>query len=135
MTADSLVIETRAEPGCTVIALAGELDLDTVPALESALDACTDGLPVIVDVTGLEFILSAGLHALIDQRRTVQPAALVCKPHSNVARVLEIVQAHEQLPLFDDLASALRKLADKPRTLAPIGDCRPPRRRISLGWS
>jgi anti-anti-sigma factor len=135
VTADSLVIETRAEPGCTVVALAGELDLDTVPALEAALNACTDGLPVIVDISELEFILSAGLHTLIDQRHTVQPAALVYKPRSNIARVLEIVQAREQLPLFEELASAVQRFADKASTQAPIGDRRPPRRRISLGWS
>jgi anti-anti-sigma factor len=135
VTADSLVIETRAEPGCTVIALAGELDLQNVGALEEALNACTDGLPVIVDITELVFILSAGLHALIDRRREVRPAALVYKPGSSIARVLEIVQARRQVPLFDELASARQELADTSRTEAPVADRRPARRKISLGWS
>jgi anti-anti-sigma factor len=112
MTDSSLAIETRIDGGCTVISLAGDLDLDTVPALEQALNACTDGLPVIVDISELDFILSAGLHVLMAVGATGKPAALVYKPHGNIARVLEIVQAHKQVPLYEELPEALRKLGD-----------------------
>ncbi len=138
MTADPLVIETRTERGCTIVSLAGELDLDTGPALAEALNACADGLPVIVETSALDFFGSSGLHVLMG-RRAVQPAALVCEPDSTIARVLQIVRADQHFPVFESLAAALEALGEEHRTEPspePLaGDTQRLRRRFSLRWS
>ena len=75
MDADFSVTEAL-RGGCCVLVLEGELDMAEAPTLDAALDARTDGLPVIVDLTSLTFLDSSGLI-----------------PGSNVARVLDLVDA------------------------------------------
>ena len=59
------VIDTRA--GIARVALRGELDMVTVPALEHHLEPfANDGVSaVLLDLRGLTFIDSSGLHALV----------------------------------------------------------------------
>jgi anti-sigma B factor antagonist len=96
--------------GFRVLVLGGELDMDGAPRLDAALDACTDGFPVIVDLSALTFIESAGLHALLKKRALGRPSAIVRVPASNVARVLDIVAADQAIPLYADLAEAIERL-------------------------
>ena len=96
--------------GCVVLVLEGDLDLTGAPKLEAAFDACADGLPVVVDLSGLRFIDSAGLHALLEHGR---PTALVREPESSVARVLDIVSADDALPLYDEVDAAVAGSARK----------------------
>lgn len=95
---------------CRVLVLEGELDRLEAPELDAAIDACTDGLPVVVDLSSLTFIDSAGLHVLLRGRDVGRPAALVRAPGSNIGRVLEIVNAEKSLPLYDDLAAAVTQV-------------------------
>lgn len=66
-----------------------------------------NGRRVVIDLTGLKFIDSSGLHVLMsgvgaeDGRR-----AVVCPP-GNVARVLSIVRAETMLAMYDDLETAV----------------------------
>jgi anti-anti-sigma factor len=93
--------------GCRVLVLEGELDTMEAATLNAALDACTDGLPVIVDLSALTFIDSSGLHALLRGRVVGRPSALVRVPGSNVGRVLDIVDVEKSLPVYDDVAEAV----------------------------
>jgi anti-anti-sigma factor len=86
------------------------MDMGTAPALDEALHACTDGRPVVVDLTGLAFIESAGVHALLRQRDVGRPSAIVRAPASNVGRVLEIVEAQRAIPVYEDVAEAVERL-------------------------
>lgn len=98
---------TTSELGpCSVLTVRGELDEVAAPILDEALDAGGDG-PLIVDLSGLEFICSAGIHALL--RRRPGLSAIVCPP-GNVARVLGIVRAERTTRLFDDLDAACHAL-------------------------
>ncbi len=87
---------------CRVLTVRGELDELAAPILGEAIDEAI-GAPLIVDLSELEFICSAGIHALLRRRPT--RLAIVCPP-GNVARVLGIVRAEQTAQLFDDLASA-----------------------------
>ncbi|MFG2989620.1 STAS domain-containing protein [Streptomyces sp. NPDC048257] len=66
----SVTVATRVD--CSVVTLTGDIDLDHVDALNSALlGACADpGAPerVVVDLTRLRFCDSAGLNALLRAR-------------------------------------------------------------------
>ena len=90
--------------GCQVVVVRGELDELTAPLLEDAIDGCRAGWPLIVDLSEVEFISSAGLHALLRER----PLRLsIVAPPGNVARLFEIVSTNRRCPLFQDLDSAI----------------------------
>jgi anti-anti-sigma factor len=90
--------------GWQVIVVRGELDELTAPLLEDAIDGCRARWPLIVDLSGVEFMSSAGLHALLRER----PCRLsIVTPPGNVARLFEIVRANQRCPLFPDLDSAI----------------------------
>ena len=72
--------------GSSPVCLLGELDLSTSLALQD-LDGSG---PLILDVSGLTFIDSAGAHALEDLARRVGRLVLV-SPQPNVPRVFDIV--------------------------------------------
>lgn len=99
-------VTTGACEGVQVVVVRGDVDVVTAPAVDEAVESCQD-LPVVVDLGGVEFISSAGIHVLL--RKRPWPLALACPP-GNVARVLEIVRAGRRVPVFDDLDSAVRSL-------------------------
>ena len=86
---------------CRVLTLRGDLDEVAAPVLDEAIAEATDG-PLIVDLSGLDFICSAGIHVLLRGRA---PDAIVCPP-GNIARVLGIVRADRATRLYDDVATA-----------------------------
>ena len=57
----------RQEPGCLVVA--GEIDLSNVEALRRALESADPGSRLLVDVSGVEYIDSAGIAALFARAR------------------------------------------------------------------
>jgi anti-anti-sigma factor len=82
-------ISTGVCEGFQILFVRGELDELTAPKLDAAIDGHRDGMPVVVDLSGTQFISSAGLHALMRDRR--ESLAIVCPP-GNVRRVLDIVR-------------------------------------------
>lgn len=70
----SLVIRSERDAQVLVLTLSGELDLASAPALERQLDDARDvAVPrVVVDLSGLEFFDSAGLHVLLDAHRKLR---------------------------------------------------------------
>jgi anti-anti-sigma factor len=92
---------------CRVLTVRGELDEVAAPLLEQVI--AEEHSPLIVDLSGLEFICSAGIHALLHERR--ERPAIVCPP-GNVARVLGIVRAEKTTHVFEDLESACEALGE-----------------------
>jgi anti-sigma B factor antagonist len=95
---DHLVLESEPQDGALVIALYGELDLASTPLLEQGLlDAEAARVPrLVIDLSGLEFIDSTGLHALIRAheraRESDQELLLVRGPRA-VQRLFELTGA------------------------------------------
>ena len=102
----TLSVSSRRLDTCQVLVVEGELDMDDAPKLDAAIEACTDEVPLVVDLTSLTFIDSTGIHTLLRERDSGRPAAVVRPPDSNVARVLDIVDPLRTLPVFDDLDAA-----------------------------
>ncbi len=116
----NFLMDRRADGGAVTLTVTGELDLVSSPVLERAL-ADSDGDPVIVDLRGLEFMDSAGLHVLIQAHQRLHDAgrrlALVrAGPH--VQRLFDLTGVSESLTIVDspDAALATREgdLASKP---------------------
>jgi anti-sigma B factor antagonist len=110
MTEAEFTITPVSRDGCWVLVLEGELDMTNSAQLDEALDAGTAGPPVIVDLTGLTFIESGGLHMLFNERDAERPAAIVRRAGSNIDRVLEIVHIDQAVPVYDDVATAVETL-------------------------
>ena len=105
----------RPGTGLTVLALAGELDLSTVPRLEGRLlgEAEEQG-NVVVDLTLLTFIDSSGIGLLIKAHRARENGAVlhtVVAPGSQVERVFAIAGIDSALPLFPERVAAIAALS------------------------
>lgn len=86
----------------TLLRLSGELDLLTAPKLAARLDEAVrqrEG-DVVVDLSEVEFVDSAGLHALLNgQRRLIRLSrrlSVICGP-GPVRRVFELARLVETL--------------------------------------
>ena len=105
-------LSTRAEArrGVAVLLVAGEVDLATAPRLGQAIDeAMTPGAPLIVDLSGVEFIDSAGLRSLALAERTAAEfgGRLLIVPSPAASRVFEITGLTSAFELCQDLDAAL----------------------------
>jgi anti-sigma B factor antagonist len=85
---------TSAEPGRVVVALAGECDLAGREELASVLLAAVDSAElVVVDVAGLTFMDSSGVHGLVTAHHAAKQAGrrlYVVNAVGAVAAVLEL---------------------------------------------
>ena len=82
-------------PAASCVAIHGEVDVAAVPALERALEAAieTSVGGFVVDLSGVEFMDSSGLLAMLNARglltREDRALAVVC-PASPVRQLLEV---------------------------------------------
>ncbi|MCF2527194.1 STAS domain-containing protein [Yinghuangia soli] len=79
----------------------GQVDMDSAPVLHTALDQALDTgcRHLHVDLTGVRFIDSCGLHVLLDARRRLlrQGGVLTVAPSTRMVGLLEMTQTR---PLF-----------------------------------
>ena len=89
-----------------VLHVVGEVDISSAPAFEAALNsAATFGKPVVVDLTECTYLDSSGLSALVRaMKRYHVPFRAVVTENSNIARVLDIVDFSQFIPI--DFAGA-----------------------------
>jgi anti-sigma B factor antagonist len=105
----------REDDGVSVVALAGELDLGTIPDLEGALfEELRIRTGVMVDLTRLVFIDSSGIGLLIKAsglRSDPGAMHIAIAPGSQVERVFGLTGIDRALPVFvghDEALAALR---------------------------
>jgi anti-sigma B factor antagonist len=100
--------------GTSVVAIAGELDLSTIPRMESPLFEQVRQRPaVLVDLSGLSFIDSSGIGVLIEAFRAANGNRMnvLVDSGTQVDRVFRIAGITEALPVFSDRDEALAALA------------------------
>ena len=108
------------EHDVTVARLTGEVDLDGIAELGRSLAAAVrDGdRGLVLDLNGVEYLDSAGLHLLHDAARTLaargQALRIVVAPDAGVARLLELVDIEQTVPLDASVATAVAALAPQP---------------------
>lgn len=76
-----------------VFAIEGRLDTTTAPELENELKTCLDGMEkLILDLTGLEYISSAGLRVVLAAQKTMnhQGNMVIKNVNESVMEVFEI---------------------------------------------
>ena len=92
---EQLHIETSDEPdGSIVVSVHGEADIESAPALQSALaEAASRASLIVLDLSGLEFIDSSGLSVLVQEqlRATQEDRSLILRnPTEQTLRVFSI---------------------------------------------
>jgi anti-sigma B factor antagonist len=100
-----LAIETTSARDAHTIALSGEVDLLGVPKIEAALkDVPVDSGLIIIDLRGVTFIDSSGLHALATGQQLClareQELRIIPGP-PNIQRLFEITGMNDVLPFCD----------------------------------
>ena len=98
-------VEVRNENQATVIAVSGELDLASSPALQEELDrVASDSGLLIIDLRELDFMDSTGLSVLVraHQRAEEQGRRLaMVKGPQQVQRLLSLTGVADRLTLVD----------------------------------
>ncbi|HUE06855.1 MAG TPA: STAS domain-containing protein [Acidimicrobiales bacterium] len=90
-----LITEIRGSEGHALVLLTGELDVSTAGGLyQEFAQLNRDGVVhVALDLTGLEFIDSTGISAIIAEHKRTASAGgelIILTPHRNVRRVFEV---------------------------------------------
>ena len=99
-------------PGQTVVTVAGDVDMHSADRLRDALTEAgpVPGGRVVVDLSGVEFMASAGVHVLLDVARRFEQAGgalVLASPRPMVARVLSLTRADELIPTAATVDEAL----------------------------
>jgi anti-anti-sigma factor len=102
----------RREDRATVVAVTGELDLASSPALDQELERVSrsDTELLILDLSELEFMDSTGLSVLIKANQRAQDAGKrfgVLKGSPQVQRLLSLTGVDERLTVADRLDQLL----------------------------
>lgn len=94
-----------------VLEITGDLDHATAPELRQVVDRLTlaDGQLLVLDLTGLQFVDSSGITALLAARNLAMEQggdmALAAVP-ANTARILRIVGLDRVFTLYPDTSTA-----------------------------
>ena len=97
-----------------VVVVAGDIDLGSAPVVRDRLHGlAATGAGVVVDLAGVTFIDSSGIHALLLSARAIDAAGgtlVVASPSPAVRRLLELVKADEIVPIEDVRDVALARV-------------------------
>lgn len=108
--------EIGPEPGTAVVTLRGELDAHDAPRLREAFAGALaelqsdDGPRLVLDLTGVAFMDSTALGALVGALRRVREAGgemPVVLPDSPARRIFEITGLDEVLSIYPSRAAAI----------------------------
>jgi anti-anti-sigma factor len=97
----------------TVLAVSGEIDLDSVAVLAGAVDSALAGgaAELWIDLADTRFMDSTGLHVLLDTRARTRDLnrrlEIIC-PAGPVRRLFDVAGVTEHLPVHHDRAAAHR---------------------------
>jgi anti-anti-sigma factor len=119
-----------------VVTVAGEVDLGTGPVLREALLRALEREtgPVVVDLTGVPFMDSTGVHVLVETlwqfERQNRSLAIVCRPSGQVHRLLALVGLLDAVAVHGSRESAVNGGEDRLRS-APDESVNRPTRPLS----
>jgi anti-sigma B factor antagonist len=110
----SCAIEERRIGEISVVSVAGTVDMLTAPQLDEAIGSAAKSSPpaVIVDLTAVEFLASAGMGVLVAAHDDLSPAVrfAVVADGPATSRPLKLVGIAEVVDLYATLDEALTAL-------------------------
>ncbi len=104
-------IETRQEGNCTIIAISGSVDAMTAAELTKAIDGqiANEHINIVVDLTGLDFMSSAGLRALLGAVKATRSQGgdmRIVSTHAGIDKVLKMSGFHNIAKVFTSQTDA-----------------------------
>lgn len=116
--ANMLICALAARDGNAILSVSGELDLAAGPAFLGYLKRASDGgAHVVLDLSGLRYIDSTGINALLNAHakfaRTGRRIALAAVPPT-IRRILGVVAVEDVIPVFPTVEAALESLRNPP---------------------
>ena len=112
----SCAIEERRIDSVSVVSVAGVVDMLTAPDLEKAIAEAAKSSPraVLVDMTAVEFLASAGMGVLIAAQDELAPAVrfAVVADGPATSRPLKLVGVTDVVDLYATLDEALTALTN-----------------------
>jgi anti-anti-sigma factor len=107
---DGLDITEREVQGSVVITVCGDLDMLTAPALAGAIEAAARHAPpaIVVDLSGVDFLASAGMSVLVSAHENLTPAVGfgVVASGPATSRPLEVLGIDALIALYRTLDEA-----------------------------
>jgi len=113
-------VQSETLDGVRVIAVNGELDLNTAPELEQPLEAAlgADGSALVIDLSGCEFIDSTGIALIVrawqrlghDSNGHSGSRFALCSVNDQVQRLLDITGLESTIPTHSTRDEALTEL-------------------------
>jgi anti-sigma B factor antagonist len=112
---DELLVHVRQQPGCTLVAVVGDIDAATAGRLRARLsEALMTGRPVIADLSQVAFIDAAGLNALAAaarQARTRHGSLHVVSGTGQVRWLIILTGLDQAIPLARTITEAAAALS------------------------
>lgn len=113
------VSSEQLDGGIHALTVRGELDMNTAPELEGALEQALadDGASIVLDLSECEFIDSTGIALIVRtwqrlDERDEGRLALCCINHQ-VRRLLDITGVEDSIPMHEQRDAALAELRDR----------------------
>ncbi|MFD5830837.1 STAS domain-containing protein [Lentzea sp. NPDC060358] len=107
-----LNVGSEVQRGWRVLAVAGELDIDTVPVLAARLDSDVSGAHAVLDLGELQFMDSTGLALVLDWHRRLAEAGgqlRIASAQAPVHRLFELADVAQVLSLHASVDEAVQE--------------------------
>ncbi|WP_237047632.1 STAS domain-containing protein [Lentzea guizhouensis] len=113
-----LNVGSEVQRGWRVVAVAGELDIDTVPVLSARLDADVTGKHAVLDLAQLQFMDSTGLALVLDWHRRLAEAGgqlRIAAVQAPVMRLFTLADVVGVLSLHETVGAAVQDAVESAR--------------------
>ncbi len=104
--------EVREQDGIAVIALSGDVDLESSPKVRNVLlDYVGAKRPVLVDMSGVTYIDSSGVASLVEAHQSARKSKntfALAQVSQSAMRVLELARLDKVFTIHPSLADGLR---------------------------
>lgn len=103
-----LQVRTESVPGALIVAATGEIDMLTATRFDQEVQRAIAQSPqrLILDLTGVTFLSSAGLALLVRARKECADTHVVATSTATL-RPIELMGLQDDLPVHADLTEAL----------------------------
>jgi len=106
--------EIQDQGGCVIVSLKGDVDLQNSPEARATLLRCVErSLPVLVDLSAINYIDSSGVASLVESLQTARKKGtkLVLVAVSDSAmRVLQLARLDKVFTICDTIDNALKEI-------------------------
>ena len=107
-------MQTGEQDGVKILTLSGRLDGDGSIRLHDRIneEIDYDKDSLLLDMSEVEYISSAGLRVLILAARTIKNEFGLCNPTSMVREVFAMTKLDRALFIYDDMGAAIQSMSD-----------------------